>query len=192
MKTDSKYRFRYKCNQIKFDFNESISDKVDTIVKLIKNGSQNRASKLVKFIKEDIEKPNKLVKIANKSIADWGIADEYLSHDFASDSEDYPKIKTAERQTLQKENIRRTNQRSSATTTNLPPSKPVNDQFRNVQQGDTSRELSTSSATASTIHNDSRRISTRPLTRTKGMHSPCGRNSHWRHFCPFTRNYPRQ
>ena len=39
MKTDSKYKFRYKSNQIKFDFNESISDKVDTIVKLIKNGS---------------------------------------------------------------------------------------------------------------------------------------------------------
>ena len=54
MKTDSKYRFRYKCNQIKFDFNESISDRVDTIVKLIKNGSQNRASKLVKSIKEEI------------------------------------------------------------------------------------------------------------------------------------------
>ena len=124
MKTDSKYRFRYKCNQIKFDFNESISDKVDTIVKLIKNGSQNRASKLVKFIKEDIEKPNKLVKIANKSIADWGIADEYLSHDFASDSEDDPKIKTAERQALQTQNNRCTNQRSSATTTKPPPSKP--------------------------------------------------------------------
>ena len=43
MKKDSKYKFRYKSNQIQFDFNESISDKVDTIVKLIKNGSQKRA-----------------------------------------------------------------------------------------------------------------------------------------------------
>ena len=51
MKTDSKY----KSNQIKFDFNESICDKVDTIVKLIKNGSQKRASKLAKSIKEDTE-----------------------------------------------------------------------------------------------------------------------------------------
>ena len=38
MKADSKYKFRYKSYQIQFDFNESISDKVDTIVKLIKKG----------------------------------------------------------------------------------------------------------------------------------------------------------
>ena len=69
MKTDSKYKFCYKSNKIQFDFNESISDKVDTIVKLIKNGSQKTVSKLAKSIKEDIEKRNKLLKIADKSIA---------------------------------------------------------------------------------------------------------------------------
>ena len=69
MKKDSKYKFRYKSNQIQFEFNESIYDKVDTVVKLIKNGSQNRASKLAKSIKEDIEKQNKFFKIADKSIA---------------------------------------------------------------------------------------------------------------------------
>ena len=110
MKTDSKYKFRYKSNQIQFDFNESISGKVDTIVKLIKNGSQKRASKLAKSIKEDIEKRNKLLKIADKI-------------------EDDRKIKAAERRALQKQNIRRTNQRSSATTTKPPPSKPANNQF---------------------------------------------------------------
>ena len=40
MKADSKYKFRYKSNQMQFGFNESICDKVDTIVKLIKRGSQ--------------------------------------------------------------------------------------------------------------------------------------------------------
>ena len=95
---------------------------------------------MAKSIKEDIEKRNKLLKIADKSIAGWGTVEEYLSDDLASDSEDDRKIKTAERQALQKQNIRRTNQRSSATTTNLPPSKPANNQFWNVQQGDTSRE----------------------------------------------------
>ena len=72
MKADSKYKFRYKRNQIQLDFNESICDKVDTIVKLTKNGSQNRASKLAKSIKEDLEKQNKLLKIADKSTAGWG------------------------------------------------------------------------------------------------------------------------
>ena len=139
MKTDSKYKFRYKSNQIQFDFNESICDKGDTIFKLIKNGSQKRASKLAKSIKEDIEKRNKLLKIADKSIAGWGTVEEYLSDDLASDSEDDRKIKAAERRALQKQNIRRTNQRSSATTIKRPPSKPANSQFRNVQQGDTFR-----------------------------------------------------
>ena len=52
MKTDSKYRFRYKSNQIKFDFNKSICNKVDTIVKLFKNRSQKGVSKLAKSINE--------------------------------------------------------------------------------------------------------------------------------------------
>ena len=95
MKTDLKYKFRYKSNQIQFDFNESICDKVDTIVKLIKNESQKRASKLAKSIKEDIEKRNKLLKIADKSIAGWGTVEEYLSDDLASDSEDDRKIKSS-------------------------------------------------------------------------------------------------
>ena len=162
MKADSKYKFRYKSNQIRFDLNESISDKVDTIVKLIKNRLQKRASKLAKSIKEDIEKRNKLLKIADKLIAGWRTVEEYLSDDLASDSEDDRKIKAAERRALQKQNIRRTNQRSSETTTKPPPSKPVNNQFRNVQQGGTFREQNTSSATASTTQNDSRRISTGP------------------------------
>ena len=117
MKTDSKYKFRYKSNQMQFEFNESIYDKVDTVVKLIKNGSQNRASKLAKSIKEDLEKQNKLLKIADKSTAGWGTVEEYLSDDLASNSEDDRKIKAAERRALQKKNIRRKNQRSSATTT---------------------------------------------------------------------------
>ena len=95
MKKDSKYKFRYKRNQIQFEFNESIYDKVDTVVKLTKNGSQNRASKLAKSIKEDIEKRNKFLKIANKSIAGWGTVEEYLSDDLASDSEDDRKIKSS-------------------------------------------------------------------------------------------------
>ena len=69
MKTDSKYRFCYKSNQTQFDFNNSICNKVDTIVKLFKNRSQKGVSKLAKSINEDIEKRNKLLKIADKSIA---------------------------------------------------------------------------------------------------------------------------
>ena len=150
MKTDSKYKFRYKSNQIQFDFNESICNKVGSIVKLIKNWSPKRTSKLAKSMKEDIKKWNKLLKIADKSIAEWGTVEEYLSDDLASDSEDDRTIKASERQALQKQNIRRTNQRSSATITKPPLSKPANNQFRNVQQGDTFREQNTSSAIAST------------------------------------------
>ena len=192
MKAETKHKFRYKSNQIQFDFNESISDKVDTIVKLIKNVSQKRASKLAKSIKEDIEKRNKLLKIADKSTAGWGAVEEYLSDDLASDSEDDRKIKAAKRRALQKQNIRRTNQRSSTTTTKPPPSKPTNNQFRNVQQGNIFHGQNTSSATASTTQNDSRRISMGPPRRTGGTCFACGRNGHWRQSCPFTRNYPRQ
>ena len=192
MNTDSKYKSRYKSNQIQFDFNESICDKANTIVKPIKNGSQKRASKLAKSIKEDTERQNELLKIGDKSIAGWGTVEEYLSDDLASDSEDDRTIRASERQALQKQNIRRTNQRSSATITKPPLSKPANNQFRNVQQGDTFREQNTSGITASTTQNDSRRISTGPPRRTGGTCFDCERNGHWRQSCPFTRNYLRQ
>ena len=52
---------------------------------------------MVKSIKEDIEKRNKLLKIVHKSIAGWGTVEECLSDDLASDSEDDCKIKAAER-----------------------------------------------------------------------------------------------
>ena len=94
MKTDSKYKFHYKSNQIQFDFNESICDKVGNIVKLIKNVSQKRASKLGKSIKEEYRR---------------GTVEEYLSDDLAGDSEDDRKIKAAKRRVRQKQNIRRTN-----------------------------------------------------------------------------------
>ena len=147
MKTDSKYKFHYKSYQIQFHFNESICDKVDNIVKLIKNGPQKRVSKLGKSIKEEYRR---------------GTVEEYLSDDLAGDSEDDRKIEAAKRRVRQKQNIRRTNQRSSATTTKPPPSKPANNQFRNVQQGDTFREQKTSSTTASTTQDDCRRFSTGP------------------------------
>ena len=147
---------------------------------------------MAKSIKEDIEKRNKRLKIADKSIAGWGTIEEYLSDDPASDSEDDRKIKAAERRALQKQNMRRTNQRSSATTTKPSPSKPANNQFRDVQQGDTFRGQNTSSATASTTQNNSRRISTGPPRRTGGIGFACGRNGHWSQSCPSTRNYPRQ
>ena len=105
---------------------------MDTIVKLIKNGSQKRASNLAKSIKEDIEKRSKFLKIADKLISGWGTVEEYLLDDLASDSKDDRKIKAAERQALQKRNIRCSNQRSSGTTTKPPPSKPANNQFQNV------------------------------------------------------------
>ena len=123
---------------------------------------------MAKSIKEDIEKQNKLLKIANKSIAGWGPVEEYLSDDLGSDLEDDRKIKAAESRALQKQNIRRTDQRSSATINKPPPSKPANNQFRNVQQRDNFREQNTSSIIASTTQNDSRRISTGPPRRTGG------------------------
>ena len=54
-----------------------------------------RASKLAKFIKEDIEKWNKFLMTADKSIAGWGTVEEYLLDDFASDSKDDRKKKNS-------------------------------------------------------------------------------------------------
>ena len=50
----------------------------------------------------DLRKQNKLVRIAEKSIAGWDAANKYGSNSVASDSEDEKRIRRAEQRALSK------------------------------------------------------------------------------------------
>ena len=75
---------------------------MEVLIPLIQKGSISRATKLVKNMIEDLQKRNKLIKIANKSPAGWNTVQEYLSDSLASDSEGNKKLKVAEARALRK------------------------------------------------------------------------------------------
>ena len=76
---------------------------MEVLIPLIQKGSISHATKAVKNIIEDLQKRNKLIKIADKSPALWNTVQGYLSDDLASDSENNKKLKAAEARALRKQ-----------------------------------------------------------------------------------------
>ena len=87
---------------------------MEVLINLIQKGSLSRATKAVKNMIEDLQKRNKLIKIAGKSPAGWKTVQENLSDDLASDSEDDEKLKGTEARALTKEKFKIKNQSVSS------------------------------------------------------------------------------
>ena len=78
---------------------------MEVLIRLIQECSISRATKVVKNMIEDLQKRNKLPKIAYKSLAEWNTVQEHLLDDLANCSEDDKKLKAAEARALGKRKI---------------------------------------------------------------------------------------
>ncbi len=83
------HEFRYKGNKDQFNFNQEIIDSLQEAVIV------PQVDKLVNIVQKTVKtlkNRNKLIKLADKSEADWDLVIEYVTKDEVLDSENDKKI----------------------------------------------------------------------------------------------------
>ena len=187
-KPESSKQFKFKGNQIQFEFNQKLSEDLDDVIDLIQDGSVSRSSKRLGNIKQELLKRNKLIKMADRSPAGWATVEEYLSDELASNSDDEKRIKSAESKALAKKKSK------VRPKTFFPPRfNPMANQLMSLSQPSTNhfqparmcfpREPAQPSGS---ISNNNQPFFNHQLRfpSPKSMCFSCGKTGHWRKDCP--------
>ena len=152
-----------------FQFNSDLAEKVKSASVALGKRKLNLVKTHLEELDSDIEKRNKLIRLADKSAAGWDLVNEYLSDELASGSEDEKRIRRAEQRALRKRNQRQ------------QKAKPSKQGYSQLQ-----------SSTATTAFAGQHSSSSRPISRTFGAFSKprpsdicfaCGQQGHWRSQC---------
>ena len=104
LKTDSKAASsrQFKGNRIQFEFNTQLLDCLNLAISNLSEGNLLAVQEHLQKAKSDLEKPIKLIRVADKSPADWAAVEEFASDELAENSEDEKKLRAAERRALTK------------------------------------------------------------------------------------------
>ena len=109
------YTFKRKGNELQFQFNDKVADKVAAAATAI--GKVKPASESLKALLDWAEKEQnegmdllvhrqKVIKLANRSEAGWAVLEEYEGDDLADDSEDEQRMEKAEKKLAKKRKIK--------------------------------------------------------------------------------------
>ena len=106
-KTRKMPTFKFKGNEHQYEFNQGLMDSLDDLRDLVEVGSVNRSKKLIDDMVVQLEKRQKLLKLADRSPGGWDTVKEYLSDDLADDSADEKRIRRAETMAMRKKNVQK-------------------------------------------------------------------------------------
>ena len=79
--------FKFKGNKMQYHFTIKLVEELENIKFLVSEGSVSRVKKKINKLVEEVQRRNKLIKLADRSPPGWATVQEYLSDDLASDSE---------------------------------------------------------------------------------------------------------
>ena len=191
VKMESK-QFKFKGNQIQYDFNLKLTNDIEEAIDLVKEGSISRSSKLLTAMKSEVIKRNKLIKMADRSLAGWSTVEEYLSDKLSSNSDDEKRIKSAESKALAKKKAKG-NQKSHYGSRYNPLARPMLSSSPPIQNHSQIERFGFPRETAQPSGNSFQRHQTQPFGgtpryRLQNHQRPticygCGIEGHWRKDC---------
>ena len=103
-KKDSDIEFKYKGNKKQYMFNLDVIDRVKVATKCFDRKQDDKGFKTLDKLVDGLNTRNKLIRMADKSVAGWNTVDEYMTDELASDSDDEKRIRQAEVRALRKKN----------------------------------------------------------------------------------------
>ena len=170
-----------KGNQAQFDFCTEVQAALQRAEELIRIDKKPEALQKIGSAKILVEKRMKLVRIADKSDLGWNTVDEYVSDDLASDSDDEKRLRKAEARAEQK--------RKKRDSARLPNKKPKVDFYASRDNmPSTSRRFQNYQPSGRQFHGnastDRQFFPARKAFRTADRCFGCGKEGHWRSFCP--------
>ena len=101
-KPEQEIDFNFQGNKMQHYFNVKLVKELENISFLVSKGSVSRVKKKIYKLVEEVQRRNKLMKLADRSHAGWVTVQEYLLNNLASDSEDEKWMRAAESKALAK------------------------------------------------------------------------------------------
>ena len=95
-------KLKFKGNSKQFLFNSKLEDHCMSATEILSQGDLEGTKKTIENIIQQIQKRQKLIKLADKSEAGWLVVEEYEQEELAEDSDDEKRIRKAQAQALKK------------------------------------------------------------------------------------------
>ena len=176
-KTTDSVDFKYKSNKMQYNFKSELIEDLHGVVELVNSGSITRSVKKLKNAISDIKKRNKLIRMADRSVAGWRTVEEYKPDDLADNSDDEKKIRTAETRAISKMKKQQPSRQGRSFNQNYSASTFT---FRPQNQHPPGRPIY--SGQNNQINNQFNYQKRQP--KPTDICLACGQQGHWRTSCP--------